>query len=108
MSKKAQFATVKDISLRENKMSPKILEEGGFIFWFHSYDALHKDRASVHIGRGSQDDYNDAKVWLVPEVEIARPGRTLRQHELSRGLKVIEQNHAYLLEEWYDYRGRTS
>ena len=29
-------------------MSPKVLEEGSLIFWFHSYDTLQEDRASVH------------------------------------------------------------
>ncbi|MFQ5596031.1 MAG: DUF4160 domain-containing protein [Anaerolineae bacterium] len=88
-------------------MSPRILVEGALIFWFHSYDALHEDRASVHVGKGSQHDYNDAKVWLEPEIEVTRPGRTLRGHELNRALKVIAQNHDYLLEEWYGYKRRT-
>jgi len=43
-------------------MSPRVLEAGGLIFWFHSYDALREDRASIHVGKGSQDDYNDAKI----------------------------------------------
>ncbi len=68
--------------------------------------ALHEERAGVHIGKGSQDDYRDAKIWLEPEIEVARPGRTLRAHELGRALRVIEQNHAYLLEEWHGYKGR--
>lgn len=87
-------------------MSPKVLEERGLIFWFHSYDALHEDRASVHVGRGSPDDYNDAKIWLEPAIEVARSGRTLREHELNRALRVIKHNHAYLLEEWHGYRDR--
>ncbi|HET7090660.1 MAG TPA: DUF4160 domain-containing protein [Anaerolineae bacterium] len=87
-------------------MSPKVLEERGLIFWFHSYDALHEDRASVHVGKGSQDDYNDAKIWLEPQIEVARPGRTLRAHELNRAITVIKQNHAFLLEEWHGYKGR--
>jgi len=85
-------------------MSPKVLEAGGFILWFHSYDARYEDRASVHVGKGSQDDYNDAKIWLEPEIEVARPGRSLRGHELNRALQIIKQNHEYLLEEWYGYR----
>ena len=88
-------------------MSPKILETGSLIFWFHSYDALNEDRASVHVGKGTQDDYNNAKIWLEPEIEVARAGRTLRQHELSRALRVIERHRSYLLEEWYGYKGRT-
>lgn len=87
-------------------MSPKVLEERGLIFWFHSHDALHEERASVHVGKGSQDDYNDAKIWLEPEIDVVRPGRTLRAHELNRALKVIGQNHDYLLEVWYAYKGR--
>jgi hypothetical protein len=88
-------------------MSPKILEAGSLIFWFHSYDALHEERASVHVGKGTQDDYNDAKIWLEPEIEVARLGRTLREHELSRALRVIERHRSYLLEAWYGYKGRT-
>jgi hypothetical protein len=73
-------------------MSPKVLEAGALIFGFHSHDALHEDRASVHVGKGSHDDNNDAKIWLEPRIEIARFGRTLREHELKRALKVINQN----------------
>ncbi len=87
-------------------MSPRVLKEGALVFWFHSYDALHEQRASVHVGKGSQDDHNDAKIWLEPEVEVARPGRTLRQRELNRALNIIKQNHDYLLEQWYGYKGR--
>ena len=88
-------------------MAPKVLEESGLIYWFHSHDALNEDRTSVHVGKGSQDDYNDAKVWLEPTIQVARAGRTLRDYELRRSLKVIEQNWEYLLEEWYDYRHRS-
>jgi hypothetical protein len=84
-------------------MSPKVLEAGGLIFWFHSYDARYEDRASVHVGKGSQDDYNDAKIWLEPEIEVARSGRSLRGHELNRALQIIRQNYEYLLEGWYGY-----
>ena len=87
-------------------MSPKVLEAGTLIFWFHSHDALREQRASVHVGKGSQDDYTDAKIWLEPEIEVARPGRTLRSHELNRALRIIREHHAYLLEEWYGYKGR--
>ncbi|MEJ5309405.1 MAG: DUF4160 domain-containing protein [Anaerolineae bacterium] len=87
-------------------MSPKVLETGSLIFWFHSYDALHEERASIHVGKGSQDDYNDAKVWLEPTVEVAHPGRSLKRYELLRALKIIAQNQQYLQEQWYVYSGR--
>ncbi|MFN8460153.1 MAG: DUF4160 domain-containing protein [Anaerolineales bacterium] len=87
-------------------MSPKVLEVGDLVIWFHSYDALHENRASVHVGKGSQDDHKDAKIWLEPKIEVARAGRTLRTHELKKALKQIEQEREYLLEEWHDYRSK--
>lgn len=89
-------------------MSPKVLEEGSLVFWFHSYDVRFEERASVHVGKSSQDDYNDAKIWLEPEIEIAREGHTLRRHELNRALRVVRENHQYLLEEWYGYKRKAS
>jgi len=80
------------------------LEAEGLIFWFHSYDALHENRASVHVGKGSQNDHNDAKVWLEPKIEIARAGKTLKTQELTKAFKIIEQDLEYLLEEWHGYK----
>ena len=84
------------------------MEANGLIFWFHSYDALHENRASVHVGKGSQNDYNDAKIWLEPEVEVARAGKTLRTQELDKALRIIEQDLEFLLEEWHGYRNQTN
>ncbi|RJQ53996.1 MAG: hypothetical protein C4530_17260 [Desulfobacteraceae bacterium] len=70
-------------------MAPKVMEFRGLIFWFHTHDALHENRASVHVGKGSQDDQNDAKIWLEPSVEVSQPGRSLKKHELNRALKVM-------------------
>jgi hypothetical protein len=89
-------------------VSPKVLVDGSLIFWFHSHDALREDRASVHVGKGSQDDYQDAKIWLEPQIEVARPGRILKQHELNRAIQIIEENRNSLMEEWYGYKGRAS
>lgn len=87
-------------------MSPKVLVVGALIFWFHSYDAIHEDRASVHVGKGSQDDYNDSKIWLEPAIEVAKSGRSLKRHELERAIVIIQQNLDYLLEQWDGYKGR--
>jgi hypothetical protein len=84
-------------------MSTKILEADGLIFWFHSHDALHEKRASVHVGKGRQDDVNDAKIWLEPELEVHRAGYTLKPGELRKVLRAIEENRAFLLEEWNGY-----
>jgi hypothetical protein len=45
-------------------MSPKVFEERGFIFWFHSYDAHHEDRSrtpgSAQGRPGNWPSYRDA------------------------------------------------
>ena len=64
-----------------------MLEADGLIFWFHSYDALYENRASIHVGKGSQNDHNDSKIWLEPEIEIARAGKTLKTQELDKAVK---------------------
>ena len=89
-------------------MSPKVLEGDGLIIWFHSYDALHENRASVHVGKGSQDDHNDAKIWLEPKIELARVGKTLKTHDVNKALKMIEQDLEYLLKEWHEFRSKAN
>jgi hypothetical protein len=86
-------------------MSPRILVERELVFWFHSHDALNENRASVHVGKGSQDDFTDAKIWLEPRIEIARAGRTLRDHELKRAIQIIERHVVFLREQWHDFQG---
>lgn len=89
-------------------MSPRVFKEGELVFWFHSHDALVENRASIHVGKGSQNGSTDAKIWLEPQVEVARVGRTLSQAELNRATKIVEHNLERLLEAWYAHRRRTN
>ncbi len=89
-------------------MSPRVFRQGELIFWFHSYDALHENRASIHVGKGSQNDATDAKIWLEPTVELARAGRVLTRQELRRALVLVEANANRLVEAWYAHRGKAS
>jgi hypothetical protein len=89
-------------------MSPRVFKEGDLVFWFHSHDVLAENRASVHVGKGSQNDSTDPKIWLEPQVEVARVGHTLKRAELNRALKIVEQNLERLLEAWHDHRRRTT
>ena len=89
-------------------MSPRVFKEGDLIFWFHSYDVLWENRASVHVGKSSQNDANDPKIWLEPQIEVARAGRTLSRTGLNRALRIIEQNLGRLLEAWNAHKHKTS
>jgi len=88
-------------------VSPRVYQEGDLIFWFHSYDVLHEDRASIHVGKGSQNDSTDAKIWLEPWGEVARAGRSLNRNDLKQAQSSIAQNLNRLLEAWYAHRQRT-
>ena len=85
-------------------MSPRVFKQGQFVFWFHSYDASSENRASVHVGLGSQNDAGDPKIWLEPEIEIARMGHALDQKELNHALRIIKKNHARLLKAWRTHK----
>lgn len=86
-------------------MSPRVFKEGELVFWFHSYAVVHEDRASIHVGGGSQNDLTDAKIWLEPAVEIARTGRTLTLSQLRRAVRLAESNRTRLLEAWNGHKG---
>ena len=85
-------------------MSPRIFKEGEYVFWFHSYDVLHEDRASIHVGKGSQNDSGDAKIWLEPQIEIGRSGRTLSRSDLDDVIKIVEKRLDRLQEAWNDHK----
>jgi hypothetical protein len=89
-------------------VSPRIFIEDGLIFWFHSYDVLWENRASVHVGKGSQNDATDAKIWLEPQIEIAREGHTLSRTELNQALRIIEQNLERIQEAWNGHKRKTN
>ena len=85
-------------------MSPRVFREGEYIFWFHSYDVLHENRAGIHVGKGSQNDSGDAKIWLEPKIEIGRSGRTLSRSDLDDAIKIIEKRLGRLQEAWNDHK----
>ena len=89
-------------------MSPRVFKDGDLVFWFHSYDVQSENRASVHVGKGSQNDTADAKIWLEPDVEIARTGHTLSRSDLNRALRLSEEHLERLLEAWHAHRRKTT
>jgi hypothetical protein len=88
-------------------VSPRIFKEGEYVFWFHSYDVLHEDRASIHVGKGSQNDSGDAKIWLEPKIEIGRSGRTLSRSDLDDVIKIVEKRLDRLQEAWNGHKRKT-
>lgn len=83
-------------------MSPTILQESGYNFYFFSAD-VQNEPPHVHVGHGKPRG-DDAKFWLEP-VSVAGQGRFNRR-DLRRMMRIVEERRALLLEEWYDYRAR--
>jgi hypothetical protein len=64
-------------------MSPTILREGGFRYFFFSREEA---RMHVHVDCGD----GEAKFWLDPEIELARNYRLSRK-QLKQAEKTIEE-----------------
>lgn len=102
------MATTNALKNRLSSMSPRILKAGNLVFWFHSYDVQIESRPSIHVGRDAQNDAADAKIWLEPSIEIARPGRSLSRAELTTALRIVEENLDRFREAWYAHKGRAN
>ena len=76
---------------------PTIFQDGPYRFFFYSGD--RNEPLHVHIER----DEKTAKVWLEP-IRLQSSGGFLRS-EISRILKVIEENREKMKEAWDDYFG---
>jgi len=76
---------------------PTIHRSGPYRFYFFSHEPNEPPHA--HVDR----DNLSAKVWLQP-VALAR-NVGFSAHELTRILKLVEENRQLLLEAWYGYFG---
>lgn len=88
-------------------MSPKVAAIKNLLFYFQSYDVQHEERASVHVGKGSQNDAGDAKIWLEPFVEICRRGRVLEGKALNYAVKSIKKSQQEFIKAWQAHKRQT-
>jgi hypothetical protein len=71
---------------------PTVLREGPYRFFFYASD--REEPRHVHVER----DERVAKFWLNP-VRLQKRGG-LRQLEIRRVTRIIEENQTYLMERW--------
>ena len=74
---------------------PAILREGAYRFFFYAGD--RDEPKHIHVAR----DNRVAKFWLEP-VRLAMGGG-LRQSEIRRIQRTVEENRGALVEAWDDY-----
>jgi hypothetical protein len=64
-------------------MSPIILQEGPFTFYFHSFDVLHENRASVHVRKKVQNDENKRSSGMVTGTQAMVEHPTVKHYEIQ-------------------------
>ena len=67
-----------------------------WIFLFFGTD-VYENRAHVHIGKKSMEEY--CKVWLEPEISVAKNGE-LTVAEINEVLKITKEHHSLLIKQW--------
>ena len=79
-------------------MSPTIFREKGYRFFFFSRE---ETRMHVHVYCGD----GEAKLWLEPEIELARNYR-LSRLQLKQIEEIIEDHHDELTSAWQEHFNR--
>lgn len=78
-------------------MSPTVLRARGYRLFFFSREEL---RPHVHV----QHADGEAKIWLDPEVAVAR-SHGLSAGQLAAALKLVEENEAAIRVAWRAHFG---
>lgn len=69
-------------------------------FLFYGSDA-NENRAHVHIGKKGTENF--AKIWLEPEVTVAKQG-DLTEAQLKQLVKIATENREALLKQWHVFK----
>ena len=73
-------------------------------FLFYNTD-FHENRAHVHVGKRGME--NLCKIWLEPNIEIAKQG-DLTEAQLKEVLRIATDYHKQLLHQWNQFKsGKT-
>jgi hypothetical protein len=76
-------------------MSPTILKEGSYRFYFNSNE---ETRMHIHV----ESDNGKAKFWLEPDIELSFY-KDFRQYEINEILKVIRSHQQEFEDAWHKH-----
>jgi len=79
-------------------MSPTLLRQDGFRFFFYSREEA---RAHVHVAHAD----GEAKFWLSPKVALEL-NEGLKAKQLAKAQKLVEENQDAFLKAWSTHFGR--
>ncbi len=87
---------------------PKVLEyytlKAIWYFVFYPRDC-NENRAHVHVGKKGQDKF--AKIWLEPEISVAKKGE-LTDKQIKEVLNITNEQYALLISRWKAYKEHKS
>ena len=66
---------------------------------------FNENRAHVHIGKKDTEKY--CKIWLEPEISVAKNG-TLTASELNKVLEITREYKNQLISQWQKFKKGTS
>ena len=78
---------------------PKVLIYKNWIFVFFPTD-IYENKKHVHIGK--KDTFNLCKIWIEPNVEIAKTG-DLTKKQQSEVLEITKKYRKELLKQWDNF-----
>src|SRR5438270_3766796 len=78
---------------RQTSMSPTVFRDGPFRFFFFS-----REEEQLHIHVQSAD--GEAKIWIEPEIELAR-NYELSDQDLSRVLQLVIEHEQEIRDAWH-------
>lgn len=76
-------------------MSPTILKEGSYRYYFNSNE---ETRMHIHV----ESDKGKAKFWLEPTIELSFY-KGFRQYELNEILQVIQSHEQEFKDAWHEH-----
>ena len=79
---------------------PTVLRYRNLRFFFFSNEGSPREPVHVHV----EGDGGEAKLWLYPEVSVARSAGFSRR-ELAELVRVAEENRVAMERAWHDYFG---
>ncbi len=83
---------------------PKILiyitKRWTWLFLFFGTD-FHENRAHVHVGKKGMNEY--CKIWLEPQISVARKGE-LTESQIKKILAVVKEHHESLMTQWRKFK----
>ena len=74
---------------------PKLLTIRSYVFFIWMQD-LMENRRHVHVLKNTGRNFSAAKIWIEPEVEVARKG-DFSAKEIKEILEIIQENKLLLL-----------